>query len=124
MTTRLALFLIDFAGRLGVPLAAALLLGGCSTLDYYGHLARGHLQLLQAREPITELLADPGTDAGLKQRRGQWNPEAAGEVDKETSKASGHARQISALLLLPALGSVAVSFAARDERQQPLTGVS
>src|SRR3990167_8312770 len=68
MTTRLALFLIDFAGRLGVPLAAALLLGGCSTLDYYGHLARGHLQLLQAREPITELLADPGTDAGLKQR--------------------------------------------------------
>ena len=68
MTTRLARFLIDFAGRLGVPLAAALLLGGCSTLDYYGHLARGHLQLLQAREPITELLADPGTDAGLKQR--------------------------------------------------------
>jgi predicted aminopeptidase len=68
MTYRLARLLIDFACRPWVPLVAALLLGGCSTLTYYGHLAQGHLQLLQAREPIAELLVDPGTDAGLKQR--------------------------------------------------------
>ncbi|WP_339525158.1 aminopeptidase [Pseudomonas sp. EA_35y_Pfl2_R111] len=51
-----------------VPLAATLLLGGCSTLDYYSHLAGGHLHLLQAREPIAELLQNPATDPELKQR--------------------------------------------------------
>ncbi|MDZ4336523.1 MAG: aminopeptidase [Pseudomonas sp.] len=51
-----------------VPLAAALLLSGCSTLDYYSHLAGGHLQLLQAREPIAELLENPAADPELKQR--------------------------------------------------------
>ncbi|MES2819273.1 MAG: aminopeptidase [Pseudomonadota bacterium] len=45
-----------------------LCLGGCSTLDYYGHLARGHLQLLHAREPIAPLLADPARDRQLRQR--------------------------------------------------------
>ncbi len=51
-----------------VPLAAALLLSGCSTLDYYSHLAGGQLQLLQAREPIAELLESPTADPQLKQR--------------------------------------------------------
>ncbi|MGG5870421.1 aminopeptidase [Pseudomonas peli] len=51
-----------------VPLAATLLLSGCSTLDYYSHLAGGQLQLLQAREPIAELLENPATDPELKQR--------------------------------------------------------
>lgn len=51
-----------------VPLAAALLLNGCSTLDYYSHLAGGQLQLLQAREPITELLENPTAGPELKQR--------------------------------------------------------
>lgn len=51
-----------------VPLAAALLLSGCSTLDYYSHLAGGQLQLLQAREPIAELLENPAADPELKQR--------------------------------------------------------
>lgn len=51
-----------------VALAAALLLSGCSTLDYYSHLASGHLQLLQAREPIAELLQNPAAAPGLKQR--------------------------------------------------------
>ena len=51
-----------------VALAATLLLSGCSTLDYYSHLASGHLQLLQAREPIAELLQSPALDPGLKQR--------------------------------------------------------
>jgi predicted aminopeptidase len=51
-----------------MPLAALLALSGCSTLDYYGHLAVGQAQLLQARQPIAELLADPATDPALKQR--------------------------------------------------------
>jgi len=51
-----------------VPLAAALLLNGCSTLDYYSHLAGGQLQLLQAREPIAELLENPTAGPELKQR--------------------------------------------------------
>ena len=51
-----------------VPLAAALLLNGCSTLDYYSHLAGGQLHLLQAREPIAELLENPTADPELKQR--------------------------------------------------------
>lgn len=51
-----------------VPLVAAALLSGCSSLDYYSHLARGQLQLLKAREPIAELLNRPTVDPGLKQR--------------------------------------------------------
>ncbi|WP_339409575.1 aminopeptidase [Pseudomonas sp. EA_35y_Pfl2_R5] len=51
-----------------VPLAATLLLSGCSTLDYYSHLTGGHLHLLQTREPIAELLENPATDPELKQR--------------------------------------------------------
>jgi predicted aminopeptidase len=51
-----------------VPLAAACLLSGCSTLDYYGHLTSGHLHLLQAREPISALLEDPAADPDLQQR--------------------------------------------------------
>jgi predicted aminopeptidase len=56
----------------GVPLLAAVLLGlplsGCSTLDYYGQLVRGQLHVLQAREPIAPLLADPARDPLLRQR--------------------------------------------------------
>ncbi|SDU37259.1 Predicted aminopeptidase [Pseudomonas pohangensis] len=54
--------------RLG--LTACLLLGGCSTLDYYSQASRGHLQLMQQREPIEQLLADPSQDALLRQRLG------------------------------------------------------
>ncbi|WP_439640304.1 aminopeptidase [Nevskia sp.] len=49
----------------GLLLAA---LSGCSTLDYYAHLAQGQYRLLAARQPITELLAAPSTDARLRAR--------------------------------------------------------
>lgn len=49
-------------------LLAALGLGGCSTVSYYSHVLRGGLQVLQAREPIAEILADPARDALLKTR--------------------------------------------------------
>jgi predicted aminopeptidase len=55
------------AARLPV-LLAALLLGGCTTLGYYGHLARGQMRLLQLREPIDRILADPQRDPELQRR--------------------------------------------------------
>ena len=45
----------DLLRRCAVPLLA-LLLGGCSTLDYYAHLGQGQWQLLQARQPVERLL--------------------------------------------------------------------
>jgi predicted aminopeptidase len=50
--------------RAAAAVALSALLSGC----YYGHLMRGQLQLLAAREPIAELLADPGLDPALRQR--------------------------------------------------------
>jgi predicted aminopeptidase len=58
---------IDFLRRLAVPLLA-LLLCGCSTLDYYAHLGQGQWQLLHARKPVERLLADPATDPKLAER--------------------------------------------------------
>ena len=44
-----------------------LLLGGCSNLSYYQQLASGQWQLLQAREPVTQVIADPQRDPQLRQ---------------------------------------------------------
>ena len=44
------------------------LLTGCESLGYYSHVAKGQWQLLQARQPIAELVVNPATDAHLKQR--------------------------------------------------------
>ena len=40
------------------------LLSGC----YYVHAARGQIELMTAREPIDELIADPSTPAALRER--------------------------------------------------------
>ena len=40
-------------------------LTACSTVDYYAQAAQGHLALMQQREPIDALLADPSRDAHL-----------------------------------------------------------
>jgi predicted aminopeptidase len=47
---------------------AALPLYACSTVGYYGHLARGEYAILAARRPIARVIADPATDAQLKAR--------------------------------------------------------
>lgn len=44
------------------------LLGGCSTIGYYGQLAAGQKALMRAREPISRIVADPSRDPGLRQR--------------------------------------------------------
>ena len=57
----------DLLRRYAVPLLA-LLLGGCSTLDYYAHLGQGQWQLLQARQPVERLVSNPATDPDLARR--------------------------------------------------------
>lgn len=45
-----------------------LLLGGCSSLDYYAHLADGQWQLLRARQPVADVVSDPAQPAELRRR--------------------------------------------------------
>ena len=59
---RLAQFLLS------LRLAVVLLLSGCSTVNYYQQLALGQYELLQARQPVSQLLADPSTPEPLRQR--------------------------------------------------------
>jgi predicted aminopeptidase len=53
-----------------VVLAAGLVCGtsGCSTLSYYTQSIGGHLAMVRAAQPVSELLAAPDTDATLKER--------------------------------------------------------
>lgn len=48
-----------------------LLLGGCSSVSYYSQLATGQLQLLNAREPVADVIADPSRDPKLRERLAQ-----------------------------------------------------
>jgi predicted aminopeptidase len=52
---------------LGLALLAVLAVG-CESLAYYTQAVGGHLGVLARARPIDEWLADPGTDAALKQR--------------------------------------------------------
>ncbi|MCY1336138.1 putative aminopeptidase [compost metagenome] len=71
MSTTLLIELLDRIRRPLVPLLGALLLNGCSSLDYYGQLARGQLDLLRSRQSVQALLEDPSQDAELRQRLAQ-----------------------------------------------------
>jgi predicted aminopeptidase len=48
--------------------AAALLLAGCSTLNYYSQAAQGQLSLVSESRPIDEWISDPGTTPKLRMR--------------------------------------------------------
>lgn len=70
----LRLFLVQRSGHRAldrvftrlVPLLATLLLNGCSGAAYYGQLAEGQWQLLRARQPVEQVVADPTTPAKLR----------------------------------------------------------
>ncbi|HEX5306703.1 MAG TPA: aminopeptidase [Dyella sp.] len=47
--------------RLGAVLLIGAAASGCASVRYYGHVARGQLQILSRREPLAEVIADPGT---------------------------------------------------------------
>ncbi len=57
---------LDRLFRYLVPACLVLGLSGCSSLAYYGQLAQGQMRLLNAREPITEITANPQRDAQLR----------------------------------------------------------
>lgn len=47
------------------------LLSGCSSVSYYSQLASGQWQLLQAREPVAQVIADPSRPQLLRDRLAQ-----------------------------------------------------
>ncbi len=57
---------LDRVFRVLVPVLLLGLLNGCSSLGYYSQLGEGQLQLLRARTPVEQLIADPATDATLR----------------------------------------------------------
>lgn len=48
--------------------AAALLLGGCATVEYYSQAVFGHLEVMQRARPIDDVIADPASPDALKAR--------------------------------------------------------
>ena len=48
-------------------LALLALLNGCSSAGYYSQLATGQWQLLKAREPVSQVIADPKRDPALRE---------------------------------------------------------
>lgn len=48
-----------------------LLLGGCSSVNYYDQLVSGQLHLLAAREPVEDVIADPSREPKLRQHLAQ-----------------------------------------------------
>jgi predicted aminopeptidase len=53
--------------RVALLALLAPLLSSCE-LGYYAHVARGEIDLLRARTPIAEVVADPATDPALRDR--------------------------------------------------------
>jgi predicted aminopeptidase len=52
-------------------IAAALavaLLAGCGSAGYYAHSVGGHLAIVKAARPVTEVISDPATDPAVKER--------------------------------------------------------
>lgn len=58
---------LDRKFGLWFPGLLLLLLNGCSSVSYYSQLANGQWQLLRAREPVAEVIADLGRDPLLRQ---------------------------------------------------------
>ena len=91
------------AAAAGAALVLAAALGGCSATDgpgYYWQSVVGHLEVINRRRPVAELIADPATDPGLRARL-----ERAREIRTYASRELG----------LPANGS----YAAYTDLQRP-----
>ncbi|WP_371370286.1 aminopeptidase [Pseudomonas sp. QL9] len=68
MPSRLRIALLDRRLPRWVPCLALVLLGGCSSVQYYAQLGSGQLKLLNAREPVADVVADPSRDDRLRER--------------------------------------------------------
>jgi predicted aminopeptidase len=51
-----------------VAAAGICLTSGCATVGYYAQAVAGHLEILQAAQPVSQVLDDPTTSAALKER--------------------------------------------------------
>lgn len=58
--------LLDRVLRVLFPSVMCLLLNGCASVSYYSQLASGQLQLLNARVPVSQVIADPASDPKLR----------------------------------------------------------
>lgn len=62
------------AKKFSLLLVATALIGfitaisGCSTISYYGHVAKGHVSLLSKRDIVDKLLQEPELDSGLRRQ--------------------------------------------------------
>jgi predicted aminopeptidase len=54
--------------RLVILTLATLLNSGCGAANYYSQAVGGEIAVLRARQPIADLLAEPGTDPTLRRR--------------------------------------------------------
>ncbi|HYI88161.1 MAG TPA: aminopeptidase, partial [Burkholderiales bacterium] len=54
--------------RLAAAASAVLLVVGCQSLSYYTQAIGGHLKVMANARPVEDWLADPATDAQLRQR--------------------------------------------------------
>ena len=54
--------------RLAAAASAVLLVVGCQSLSYYTQAIGGHLKVMANARPVDDWLADPATDAHLRQR--------------------------------------------------------
>jgi predicted aminopeptidase len=54
--------------RLAAAASAVLLVVGCQSLSYYTQAISGHLKVMANARPVEDWLADPATDAQLRQR--------------------------------------------------------
>ena len=55
-------------GRLAAAASAVVLVVGCQSLSYYTQAIGGHLKVMAHARPVEDWLADPATDAQLRQR--------------------------------------------------------
>lgn len=60
------LYSVLFRATVSTGLLASL--AACSTVDYFAHLAKGQYEVLAARRPLHDVIADPATDPKLKAR--------------------------------------------------------
>lgn len=54
--------------RAAVAILVSLLLMSCTSLSYYGQSVSGQWEIMTRRRPLTQLIADPGTDSRLSEK--------------------------------------------------------
>jgi predicted aminopeptidase len=65
---RLLLATVGLTATALLAVAAACLGSGCSSVGYYGQAVAGHVDLINRARPVADVVADPSTDAALRER--------------------------------------------------------